>query len=137
MARAEIQNRTEVFKNILRLGRWTVEAANYRHGHAAKYRVTPSYRTWMSMKARCLNSNTKEWSRYGGRGITVCERWLGEHGFVNFLSDMGERPEGKTISRYLDSGNYEPANCEWATSAQQGAERKGRAAMRRLHAYHE
>lgn len=74
---------------------------------------------------------------YGGAGITVCERWRGEHGFENFVADMGEAAAGHSLSRFLDTGNYEPNNVEWGTVAQQMAERMGKNAMRRVHAYHQ
>ncbi len=83
---------------------------------------TPAYRSWDSMKTRCLNPKCSKFAYYGGRGIRVCERWLN---FANFLADMGERPEGKTsLDRIDPNGNYEPGNCKWATSAEQGEHRR-------------
>ncbi len=74
------------------------------------------------MKDRCLNSRNKRYEDYGGRGITVCERWLR---FENFYEDMGDRPDGKSLDRYPDpNGNYEPSNCRWATPKEQQLNRR-------------
>lgn len=79
----------------------------------------PTYRSWLSMTARCTSRANKRWPRYGGRGIKVCARWSGVDGFVNFAADMGERPVGKSIDRKDNDGNYEPSNCRWSTPAEQ------------------
>lgn len=90
--------------------------AKFKHGVSNS---TPEYRTWVNMKTRCYNKRLAE-PDYFGRGIKVCDRWLGENGFVNFLSDMGNRPSGLYSIERLDSkGNYEPGNCKWGTEEQQ------------------
>lgn len=80
---------------------------------------TPTYGSWASMIRRCSDPSRREWRYYGGRGITVCDRWLGAAGFRNFFADMGERPPGKTLDRIDNDGNYEPGNCQWATPLEQ------------------
>jgi hypothetical protein len=84
----------------------------------------PVYRSWQAMLTRCYNTANKNYDRYGGRGIAVCERWrFGDgaySGFECFLADMGERPVGMSLDRYPNKdGNYGPDNCRWATQKAQ------------------
>lgn len=95
-----------------------------RHGAARTGKHTAEYDTWQHMIQRCTNPNATGHARYFDRGITVCPRWQGDHGFENFLSDMGLRPPGATLDRFPDNdGNYEPGNCRWATRKQQAQNR--------------
>lgn len=90
-----------------------------RHGHAVL--ETRTYRIWSGMKSRCSNATDEDhYRRYGGRGIKVCERWLT---FENFLADMGEAPQGLTLERKDNDGDYELNNCEWATLIKQNNNR--------------
>jgi hypothetical protein len=84
-------------------------------------RKAPEYRNWANIKTRCFNPNCVDYNNYGGRGITMCERW--RQSFAMFLADMGSRPSlMHSIDRFPDrDGNYEPGNCRWATPAEQGA----------------
>lgn len=80
-------------------------------------RDNPEYNSWAGMRQRCNNPSNKDYGRYGGRGITVCERW---NDFVLFLKDMGERPTTKhTIDRVDNDKGYSPKNCRWSTKKEQ------------------
>lgn len=71
----------------------------------------------MGAKQRCFNAKTERYKSYGGRGITMCDRWRAD--FVNFYADMGPCPEGYSLERLDPDGNYEPGNCAWIPKADQ------------------
>lgn len=84
---------------------------------------TKEYQAWIHIKMRCNNPSYARFKDYGGRGISVCDRWLS---YNNFLSDMGRAPSTKhTIDRINNDGNYEPNNCRWATWSQQHSNKRG------------
>lgn len=95
------------------------KSSRQRHGHALTGAKSPEYKTWTSIIQRCHNPKSTSYPRYGGRGISVCDRW--RQSFVTFLSDMGHKPSPRhTIDRFPNQpGNYEPSNCRWATYAEQ------------------
>ena len=90
---------------------------NYKHGHASRSGFSKTYNSYVGMLQRCYYHKHDKFSYYGGKGIRVCARW--RKSFVNFLKDMGEKPEKKSIDRIASSGNYTPKNCRWATQSEQ------------------
>ena len=81
----------------------------------------PLYLTWQNMMTRCYNPNSADWKDYGGRGITVCERW---HKVENFVEDMVERPDGYQIDRRNNELGYSKENCQWSTKLQNARNRR-------------
>lgn len=93
-----------------------------KHGMSSKSNTHPIYHTWEAMKGRCFNSNDKKFPLYGGRGITVCDRWID---FVNFKNDMLPTwKRGLQLDRVDSEGNYELANCRWATRSEQARNKR-------------
>lgn len=94
---------------------------NTKHGHSPASGFTPTYHSWVGMVQRCTNQRHASWPGYGGRGITVCERWMT---FANFLADMGVKPPRTSIDRLDNSKGYSPDNCRWSTTRQQASNKR-------------
>jgi hypothetical protein len=99
---------------------------NASHGQSK----TATYRTYRSMLSRCYNKKQACYSKYGQLGVKVCDRWL--ESFENFYADMGDRLDGMTLDRNNPFGDYTPDNCKWATSKEQGLNKRGYVAIRIL-----
>lgn len=101
------------------LMRDTARERHLQHGHNRSDARTGEYGSWAGAKTRCTNPNHPAFHNYGGRGISMCDRWL--NSFELFLQDMGPKPTPQhSIDRINNDGNYEPGNCRWATSVEQG-----------------
>lgn len=99
-----------------------------RHGHTSLGRRSPVYKSWQKMIARCTAPSSDGYKHYGAKGVSVCDRW---RVFQNFMVDMGPRPEGKTLGRVLDRGNYEPGNVSWMTKPEQGLHQRNNNSLRK------
>lgn len=97
------------------------EIFRLKHGAKQNNVTSKTYSAWISMKQRCQNPKNRDYSLYGGRGISICNRWLEPdgQGFLNFLADLGEVPKGLTLDRINSNGHYEPGNCRWINQAEQ------------------
>jgi hypothetical protein len=90
-----------------------------KHNHSKRGQHSPTYISWMAMKARCTNPNHKSFANYGGRQIGIDPTWLGSRGFETFLGEMGPRPQGTWLERHDNDDDYYRENCTWATPGEQ------------------
>ena len=96
----------------------------FKHGGTSDPKLIPTYGAWRSMLSRCYNKHATSYRFYGRVGVTVSDRWRGPRGFQNFLRDLGIRPPGKTLGRFLDVGPYVKSNCCWQSWKQQQTEKR-------------
>ena len=122
-----IKGHNHIGKIVSRETKEKMSLAAIKHGHSRTINGkdgSREYHSWLGLKQRCTNPKAKTYPDYGGRGITICNRWLGENGFTNFLDDMGKCPEGLVLDRKDNNGNYEPGNCGWIDLKSQQANRR-------------
>jgi NUMOD3 motif len=98
--------------------------AGRKHGHTSRGWRSPTYSSWVAMRRRCENPRGAGYENYGGRGIRVCDRWI--NSFEAFLEDLGERPDGMTLDRIDNDGDYRPGNVRWAAKDVQNLNRRAR-----------
>lgn len=106
---------------------WLASPRGRTHGHCPSKngKPSPTYSSWKSMNDRCYQKHTASYPNYGGKGITVCDRWRYRDGFINFLADVGERPDRSySLDRIDPNANYEPGNVRWATKMEQAANKR-------------
>lgn len=102
------------------IARENIIKRNFKHGHTAGNKTSHEWSSWSSMISRCYDSKSSAWLRYGAVGVSVCDDWRGENGFINFLSDMGNKPTpSHTIDRVDGTKDYCKNNCRWATKLMQ------------------
>lgn len=116
--RCDCGNEIDAIGSCLRRGETSSCWCLRREGNAKRHGMcgTPTWNSWDAMHKRCTNTNHVGWHNYGGRGITVCERW---QVFENFYEDMGDRPPDTSLDRIDNNGCYEPGNCKWSTRSEQ------------------